>query len=111
MNKENLKCEIVCDLLPLYLDQKTGSESNCLVQQHISECAQCREVFQLMNGEVWQNISQTNFSQNIKIGKRIKQFIKRHRIYFFLGIVIGLYAVVLIASVWFVAMSVMGGAL
>lgn len=52
MSKNYNDCDIVFDLLPLYLDGKTGEESNSFVQEHIEECAECREVYLLMSEEL-----------------------------------------------------------
>jgi Putative zinc-finger len=37
-------CEIVKDLLPMYIDDLCSSTSNTLVEQHLSTCKQCNEI-------------------------------------------------------------------
>lgn len=38
-------CEIVCDLLPLYLDGITSEASRQLVEEHLAECGKCKKLF------------------------------------------------------------------
>ncbi len=47
MNK-NHECEIIFDLLPLYVEETTSKESNEFVQQHILHCEECRKNLQYM---------------------------------------------------------------
>ena len=44
MNKKYTECDIVRELLPLYIEQKTGEESNELIARHLPECEECRKV-------------------------------------------------------------------
>ena len=48
MNKINLPCEIVQDLLPNYLDELTSNLSNQAIQEHICECESCRHILKNM---------------------------------------------------------------
>lgn len=49
MSREIEKCDIVQELLPLYIEKRTGEESNQYVEQHLKECEACREVYEWMN--------------------------------------------------------------
>jgi len=51
MSKICKDCDIVLELLPLYLDGKTCEESNAFVREHLAECDQCKEVLQLMSAD------------------------------------------------------------
>lgn len=46
-----MKCEIIRDLLPLYLDGLTGEESNEAIREHLDGCEPCKEVLQQMESE------------------------------------------------------------
>lgn len=41
-------CDVVQDLLPLYLDEVCSGESGKLVRDHLHECEKCREMFRLL---------------------------------------------------------------
>ncbi len=68
--KSNL-CEIVRDLLPLYVDQVCSEPSSELVREHLSVCADCRELEQ--------NIRNTNIDSIVEketesvIGRYVKK--------------------------------------
>ena len=44
-----MKCNIVKDLLPLYCDKLTSQDSNEEIETHLSECAECKSVYDSMN--------------------------------------------------------------
>lgn len=51
MSKNYSDCDIVLELLPLYIEQKTGEESNSFVESHLAKCQQCREIHEVMNAD------------------------------------------------------------
>lgn len=42
--KNDLSCEVVKDLLPLYIDDLTSDVTNSAIEDHIHSCSQCSEV-------------------------------------------------------------------
>ena len=48
----NMKCEIIRDLLPSYVDGLTSNESNREIELHIEGCAKCRAFLEEMRGSV-----------------------------------------------------------
>ena len=38
-----MKCEIIRDLIPLYLDKVCSEDSRKLVEEHLAECSECRK--------------------------------------------------------------------
>lgn len=46
-----LPCKIVEDLLPLYQDEVCSEESRSLVQEHLKECENCKELLSKMGDE------------------------------------------------------------
>ena len=45
-----MKCEIIKDLIPLYLDNVCSEDSRKLVEDHLSECSECRIYEGIRNG-------------------------------------------------------------
>jgi len=37
-----MKCEVIRDLLPSYIDELTSVESNKIIEEHIEQCEECR---------------------------------------------------------------------
>ncbi|MBU5676888.1 zf-HC2 domain-containing protein [Alkaliphilus sp. MSJ-5] len=67
-----MKCEIIQDLLPSYIDDLTSSESNLEIEEHLKNCPQCKEIFEQMKAEVK--------VENIEYNKeKIKPFKKLNR--------------------------------
>ena len=45
---KQILCDVIRDLLPSYVEQLTGSETNELVEQHLADCEECRKVVENM---------------------------------------------------------------
>ena len=43
-----LPCEVVKDLFPSYIDELTGEVTNNLIEEHTSECEECRRALESM---------------------------------------------------------------
>ena len=43
-----IPCEIIQDLLPSFIDELTSDVTNREVKAHMTECEQCRNVFEQM---------------------------------------------------------------
>lgn len=44
MNKINVECEVIQDLLPLYQDEVCSMASKKLVEEHIEKCKECKKI-------------------------------------------------------------------
>ena len=44
-----MKCEIIRDLIPLYLDKVCSEDSRKLVEEHLAECSECRKTGYVAN--------------------------------------------------------------
>lgn len=47
-----MKCEIIRDLLPSYIDGLTSAESNVLIEEHLNGCAECQEILKEMKADI-----------------------------------------------------------
>lgn len=52
MDKYKLKCEIVRDLLPVYADKLTSEVTAADIEDHLTECEECREIFENMQSDI-----------------------------------------------------------
>lgn len=50
--KYDVKCEVIRDLLPSYMEKLTSPESNQLVETHLQDCADCRRYASEMGAAV-----------------------------------------------------------
>lgn len=52
MKKEDITCEVVQDLLPLYMDGCCSEQSKKIVEEHLEECTDCREMTKLFQEKI-----------------------------------------------------------
>lgn len=75
--KQELKCEVVRDLLPSYMEQLTSPESNRLVEEHLRTCPGCRKYADEMGAEVNADIAAADTAdekaRDIKPFRRLKK--------------------------------------
>lgn len=74
-----MKCEIIRDLLPLYIDGLTSKESNQEIEKHLKNCEECQKYYQEMTGDIDnfsvitnEEIEDVNLIKNIKKKNRKK---------------------------------------
>ena len=48
MSKTNIPCDTVRDLFPSYIDKLTSDTTNQLIEEHISDCAECSDILSSM---------------------------------------------------------------
>jgi len=69
--KSKLKCEVVKDLLPIYLDGIASEVTNREVKDHLEECPDCTASYEVMNTP--DRIAKSTARTKIKFLKRIKR--------------------------------------
>ena len=67
MNKE-YECGIILDLLPMFIEGMVSKETEQVIQQHLSECEECRKTYEEMNIEL-----------DISIDKKKNKPSKKHK--------------------------------
>lgn len=70
-----MKCEIIRDLLPSYLDGLTSEESNREIEVHLKECGECREIAEALREETEPNTDaaeQKKISPFRKVNRKLK---------------------------------------
>jgi predicted anti-sigma-YlaC factor YlaD len=68
-----VSCEIVKDLLPLYIDNICSKESSLLIEEHLKECDDCRRDMENMKKELPVEV----IVENLEEAKRIKKIRER----------------------------------
>lgn len=67
-----MKCEIIRDLLPSYIDGLTSNESNQEIEKHLGTCKECRECLTAMEEELPAEDIKRN-RQKIKPFRKLKK--------------------------------------
>jgi len=70
-----MKCFIVKDLLPSYIDGLSREETNAEIRKHLDECADCRCVYNKMTAEIPHEVPQED--KDIDFLKKLKAKILR----------------------------------
>ncbi|KYG34410.1 zf-HC2 domain-containing protein [Alkalihalobacillus trypoxylicola] len=52
MNESNVKCEIIKDVLPLFIDGVVSLETKSMVENHLLNCEKCKQEYEEMSKEV-----------------------------------------------------------
>lgn len=47
-----MKCDVIKDLLPSYMDGLTSETSNAIIEEHLKECEECRKYLEAMQKEM-----------------------------------------------------------
>lgn len=87
------KCNVVRDLIPLYIDGAASQDSQELVEKHLSECNPCREVYQEMRNALPDSGAARELEELDKAARRMK---KRRRRRIWKNVLIGLLLGVLL---------------
>ena len=75
----DITCEVVRDLLPLYVDGVLSPDSRAVVEEHLENCASCTEIYHMLN-EPEGECEQMRISDDKAALKRIKGNLKRRRL-------------------------------
>lgn len=72
--REELRCEIVQDLLPSYIDGLTNDATNQAVEEHLFSCETCRKMYEHMKEDETEPIAdQADVKADIDYLKKIKR--------------------------------------
>ncbi|WP_138306665.1 MULTISPECIES: DUF4825 domain-containing protein [unclassified Clostridium] len=58
--KHRIPCEIIQDLMPMYVDGLTSQKTDREIRVHLEECGSCREMYERMKTEMEGNASRTS---------------------------------------------------
>ena len=72
-----MKCEIIRDLFPSYIDGLTSRESNELIEEHLEECGECREYLASMKEEIAEENQPAKNKKAIQPFRKLRQKTRR----------------------------------
>ena len=72
-----MKCEIIRDLMPMYLDGLTSKESNEAIGEHLDGCEPCKEMLEQMKQETEVKTEEVKKKINPfrKVNRKIKMYV------------------------------------
>ncbi len=93
-----MRCEIVRDLMPLYIDKLTSEVTNEMIEEHLKGCESCQKFYEEMSGEMKTELKESikpKEKEKLNYLKRIKKrtMLQAFAILCTVGIVIGIFFV------------------
>lgn len=67
-----IKCEVIRDLLPLYVDGVASEESRKLIEEHLQECEDCREYLKLLQEDLPKAVT-PDYADEVSSLRKIKR--------------------------------------
>lgn len=77
MNKIN--CNVIGDLLPLYVDGAVSEDTKKLVEEHLAECADCKKAAEDMEKELVLPVHETVAAAETSFLQKMKKTWKKGR--------------------------------
>ena len=96
-------CNLIRDLLPLYCDRVCSKDSAEAVQEHISSCEECKNIYIGMQQSVSMDRARYEKQQLASMQEVKKKIKKRNTIFASIGIVAGILFVIIVIRVLLVA--------
>lgn len=97
-----IDCEVIKDLLPLYIDGACSNKSKEIIEEHIRECNSCKKEFQLMNND----LCLSHVEKNLDEAKAIKKISKEWKKGMLKALVKGILITAIFALIFFIFMDV-----
>lgn len=98
-----MKCYVVRDLLPRYLDGLTGEEASGEIKAHLETCEGCRTVYEQMAADIPQDL--TPKEKNIDFFKKLKTRLRKQEGLIALGICLALIALIAFLKHFYIPVS------
>ncbi len=92
-------CNLIRDLLPLYCDRICSEDSAEAVQAHISTCAECKNIYTVMQQKVSMDSAVFEKRQLASMKKVKEKIKKRNTIFATIGTIVGILFVVIVIRV------------
>ena len=86
--KNSKDCDIVRDLLPNYIENLTGENTNKYIENHIKECENCSQLLNKMRKDITIETNTSDFKKETKFLKKYNKKMKFLRAIIFLIVII-----------------------
>lgn len=86
---EKINCNVIQDILTLYIDDTVSDDTKALVEEHLQNCEGCRRLFNELQKEIMVPVEIKGDNKEIKELQNFKRFLIRKRIRTILLSVVG----------------------
>lgn len=98
---DKIRCHIVEDLLPLYLEKQVQKETAEIIQKHLAECSRCRQICKDMASSVFAEIPLENDLPEKEYAEDKRYLLKVRRVLLILGVLIAAALIIFTALSYF----------
>lgn len=96
-----IECNIIQDLLPLYVEQLVSEKSKMEIKEHLKECNQCRKIYKEMN------MPEPHIQYSIEPAESFRKYVKKKKTKW--GIKIAAITVLVVCTVVMLRLIAIGG--
>lgn len=86
-----INCNVIQDLLPLYIDNFCSKESSSLVEEHLRECETCSRIYNEQKSEI--KVNEEVIKDNLKAKKPFKKIIRNYIVSLVLVFILSVMAI------------------
>ena len=94
-----VNCNVIKDIISLYIDNLLSDDSKSIVDKHISKCDECKKYLDVMSEDIKCDVS---FNENdlaqVKLVEKIKKADSKKTI--FITVIGGVFATILTSDEW-----------
>lgn len=76
-----MECNVVRDLLPLYIDGLCSEETGQLLAKHLDDCKVCKELYEALNAEINMPVQEVDWEKDIMPMKKISGKLRRKSVW------------------------------
>lgn len=78
---EKINCNIIQDLLPLYIDGIASEDTRILVEEHMENCVSCRKIYEEIQNDLLFPVKASETEAEKKELRSFKKFLAKRRFY------------------------------
>lgn len=78
---EKVSCNIIKDILPLYLDDVVSEDTKEMVDEHLESCDSCREEAEMLKRDIVLTVNKDIISLDIQALKKLKRQIFKNKVF------------------------------
>ena len=86
---EKINCNVIQDILTLYIDDSVSDDTKALVEEHLQNCEGCRRLYNELTEDMMVPVEIKDDNKEVKELQNFKRFLLRKRIRIILFSVVG----------------------
>lgn len=104
---KKITCDIIKDILPLYVDDVVSMDTRTMVEEHLAECENCKKEAEAMSKAIKIPLHKTVEKEQAEVLKNLKKTFKNKKIRISIisvlataGVLVGVYSVLVLPKIY-----------